>query len=219
MKNNKTTQRITGIAIFSALAFIVTVVFKAIPQVDGFLSLDGKDAIIAIASFIYGPIVAPVIALIVAFIEFLTISTTGWYGFIMNFASSAVFSLTASLIYKYRKSFTGALVGFLAATLMTTGVMILLNLIITPLYFGMPRSAVVAMLKVPIIPFNFAKTLMNSAIAMLLYKPIITALRRARLIEKGKHKTDFNKTTVITIVVGGVALVSSILIVVALNLR
>ena len=97
-------RRYVGIAVFSALSFIVALICQIIPPIAGFLSLDFKDAVIAMASFVYGPVSAVLIAFIAAFIEFVTISSTGWYGFIMNFASSAVFSLVASLIYKRKKT-------------------------------------------------------------------------------------------------------------------
>ena len=216
-KTHDTTRRITGIAIFSSLAYITAFMFQLIPPVAGFLSLDAKDAVIVIASFIYGPLAGPVISLIAALIEFLTFSTTGWYGFVMNFASSAVFSLTASLVYKMHKNFTGALVGLFSATLATTGVMILLNIFVTPLYLvsiGVKNMDVIYMSPETLLPFNFAKSLLNSSIAMIIYKPIITALRRARLVEGGQHKTDFNKTTFLTLAIGGVSLIAAIVIVV-----
>ena len=214
---NKTTKKIVGIALFSALAYVVAFTCKLIPPVAGFLSLDAKDAVIAIASFILGPICAPVIALIVATLELLTFSTTGLYGFVMNFASSAVFSLTVSLIYKYRKSFTAALLGFLSSVVATTGVMLLLNIFVTPIYLrsiGVPNPDVISMLPGILLPFNFAKALLNSAIALLLYKPLITAMRRAHLIEGGVHKTEFNKTTLLTVCIGVAALTVGVVIVV-----
>ena len=110
------TEKYIGIAIFSALAFVVALVCNVIPPIAGFLSLDVKDAVIAIASFIYGPIAAVAISFIAALIELITFSTTGWYGFVMNFASSAVFSLTASLIYSRHRNINGALASFFAAT-------------------------------------------------------------------------------------------------------
>lgn len=210
--NKKLIQRMTGVGIFSSLAFIVTLVCKLIPQVGGFLTLDAKDAVIAIASFIYGPIVAPIIALIVAFIEFITISETGPWGFLMNFASSATFSLVASLIYKFKKSINGAIIGFAAATLLTTLVMITLNPFIIPMYSGVSREIVISMIPGLLLPFNFAKTLINSAVAMLLYKPIMNACRAAGLVAKSQHKTTFNKNTVITISVSGTFIVAAIII-------
>ena len=211
-KNTDIIKMMCGVGIFSALAFITTFICKLIPNVAGFLSIDAKDAVIAIASFVYGPIVAPIISIIVAFIEFITISETGIWGLIMNFASSATFSVTASLIYKYRKSFNGAIIGFAVATATTTLVMVLLNPIIVPLYTGAPRKVVIDMLPTILLPFNFAKTLMNSSIAMLLYKPIINAMRSAKLISKSNHKTEFNKTSVLTLAIGGVSLLTALII-------
>ena len=107
-------EKAIGISIFSAFAFIVALVCNIIPPVAGFLSLDVKDAVISIAAFIYGPISGVIIAFLAAFIEFLTFSTTAWYGLIMNFASSAVFTLTASLIYNKKRTINGAIIAFLA---------------------------------------------------------------------------------------------------------
>lgn len=214
---NSMIRTVTGVGIFSALAFITTFICKLIPSVGGFLSLDAKDAVIAIASFIYGPIVAPIISLIAAFVEFITISDTGWYGFVMNFASSAVFSLTASIIYKQKKSFNGAIVGFASAIVATTGIMLLLNIFVTPIYFvsiGIPmtRGDIFEMLPRLLLPFNFAKSLLNSALALLLYKPIINAMRAARLVPRSEHKAEFNRVSVITLIIGGVSLFSALLV-------
>lgn len=205
-------KKICGIGVFAALAYITTFICKLIPNVAGFLSIDAKDAVIAIASFVYGPVAAPIIALIVAFVEFITISTTGIWGLVMNFTSSATFSLVVSLIYKHRKTFNGAILGFAVTTVITTAVMVALNPVIVPLYSGAPREVVVSMIPTVLLPFNFAKTLMNSAIAMLLYKPIINAMRAARLVKRTEHKTEFNRTSLLTLIVGGVSLLCALVI-------
>ena len=205
--NSALIKKICAIGVFSALAYVTTCICKLIPNVAGFLSIDAKDAVIAIASFIYGPLTAPIIALIVSFIEFISISTTGFWGLVMNFIGSSVFSLTAALIYKYKKSFNGAVIGFALSAALTTAVMIALNPIIVPLYSGAPREAVIAMIPGVLLPFNFAKALMNSALAMLLYKPMINALRSAGMIPRSEHKTSFNKTSIFTLAIGGLALI------------
>lgn len=218
-KSKNLLKTVCGIGVFSALAFVTTLVCKFIPAVEGFLSLELKDSVIAIASFIYGPVAAPIIALITSFLELVTISTTGPWGFLMNFASSTVFSLSASLIYKFSKSFNGAIFGFLAATVLTTATMVGLNPIIVPLYSGAPREVVVSMIPTILLPFNFAKTLMNSAVAILLYKPIITAMRKAKLVAASEYQTTFNRTSVITLIVGGVSLLCAFGILLWLWLR
>ena len=191
MENKNTrkfnTEKMAGIAIFSALAFVVSLVVRFPVQ---FLTFDAKDAVITIAAFVYGPLSAVIISFLAALIEMVTISTTGWYGFLMNFASSAVFSLTASLIYTKKRNLNGALISLYSAIGTTVGVMILLNIFITPLYFGMPVASpmVMEMLPTLLLPFNFSKALMNSAFVMLLYKPLVTALKRLNIVKSQGEK-------------------------------
>lgn len=207
-------QKIVGIAMFASLAFVVSMVFR-FPVM--FLTFDAKDAIITLAGFIFGPVSAIITSLLAATIE-LSISDTGVYGFIMNFASSATFSVTASLIYKYKRTFFGSIIAFYSATAVLTAVMIGMNMLVTPFYMGVPRSVVIEYIPTLFLPFNFAKALMNSAVAMLLYKPVITSLRRAKLIKtadgmQSKGKAGFfNRFTVYTIAVALSTLAIAIII-------
>ena len=131
MKNQNNThnifdvKRIVGMAMFAALAYGVTFVFRIPVQ---FLTFDAKDAVLTIASFIYGPLAALVMALIPALIELITISSTGFWGFLMNFLSTAAFSCSCALIYKYKKNIKGAIVGLVSAALTMTAFMLLFNL-------------------------------------------------------------------------------------------
>lgn len=220
-KNTKKidTKTLVGLATFTALAFVLTVATSWI-KVD-FLSFDAKDAVITIAAFIYGPTAAVIISFLAALIEFITISisTTGWYGLVMNIASSLTFSLVASLIYKKKRDINGALIGFISAVIATTGVMLVLNIFVTPYYlvrFGMPlevaRGEVMRMLMITLMPFNLAKALMNSALAMLLYKPTLMAMKRARLLKRDDTKSTFNRNSVIILIAGGVAILISVAI-------
>ena len=215
MNSKIDTRRIVGIAVFSALAVVVALVCQIIPPIAGFLSLDAKDAVISIAAFVYGPLSSVIISLIAAAVE-LSFSSTGWYGFIMNFVSSAVFSLTASLIYNRWRRLNGALAGFVSAILATTGVMLLLNIFVTPLYMksiGVPMTSrdVIGMIPKILFPFNFAKSLMNSAFAMMLYKPLSVALMRLKILN-GEVNLKFNKNSVIILTVGAISLAASVVI-------
>lgn len=211
------TRKIVGIAVFAALAYVVAVICQLIPQVQGFLSLDFKDAVIAMASFIYGPIAAVLISLIVATLELVTISGTFWYGFIMNFASSATFSLVACLIYKKFKSLNGALVSFTASIIATVSVMLTLNIFVTPLYMewmGIPldREGVIKMIPKVLLPFNLAKSLISSALAMMLYKPVATAMRRVGFAVGDAKKMTFNRASVIILSVGALFIVGAVIL-------
>ena len=61
--------------------------------------------------------------------------------------------------------------------------MLLWNDLIAPLYMGYPREAVEKLLLPAFLPFNLIKGGLNTAMTLLVYKPVITALRRAHLVE------------------------------------
>lgn len=217
---NKDIKRLCGMAMFVALAVVATLLTKWLQIAH--LTFDAKDAVITIAAYIYGPLPAIGMSLATSMIESLTFGgDTGWYGFMMNFFSTAAFSFTASIIYIKKRDINGALIGLLCATAVTTGVMLLLNMFIAPLYFGLPLFAPYIMNMIPtlILPFNFAKALMNSAIAMYLYKPVLAALREAKLIEgSSKNILTFNRNSLIIIITGtAVMIVSAVIFVILMN--
>ena len=62
-------------------------------------------------------------------------------------------------------------------------IMVLWNYILTPLYMGAARSDVAAMLVPIIIPFNLIKGVLNSVLTLLIYKPVVTGLRKTGLVQ------------------------------------
>ncbi len=72
--------------------------------------------------------------------------------------------------------------------------MMLWNYLIAPIYMGYPREAVVELLLPAFLPFNVIKSGLNAAITMILYKPVVTVLRRSELIgsERDSEKMRIN---------------------------
>ena len=93
-------KKIAVSAIIIALAFVVTMVTA--PFKVQFLSLDLKDAILSVVSLLFGPYYGFLSVVAVALLELITISTTGWYGLVMNIISSGAFALTVGFIYRYK---------------------------------------------------------------------------------------------------------------------
>ena len=168
-----------SVAMFAAIAYVCVFVFRF--KVS-FLTLDVKDAVMAVGALALGPLAGVLISLTVALLEFITVSDTGVYGLIMNFLSSASFTLTASLVYRLRRRLSGAVLGLISAVFVTTSVMMLANLFITPFYMGVKRAQVVEMLPTLLLPFNLTKSTLNAAVVLLLYKPLSGALVRAGLM-------------------------------------
>ncbi len=213
MKKNYT-KKLVMLAMFSALAYICVLV---IPHIKvQFLTFDIKDAVITIAAMIYGPISGAAISLVVSFIEMITVSTTGPWGFLMNFLSSAIFACTASVVYRYmprvKRTLNGAIVGLLLSVVFTTGLMMPLNMLITPLYTGAHVGYIIQLIPTLLLPFNFIKSLMNGALVLVLYKPVSTALKKARAIEGSVDKYKFDKTSLLLTVVGGAIVVACVVL-------
>lgn len=182
MKKNIQVKNIALVGMFCALAYVSVLLGDVIPKVNGFLSYDPKDAVIVIAGFLLGPVGTVGISLIVSLIEMVTVSDTGWYGMMMNFFSTTAFALPAAIIYQKMRSYRGAILSLITGVIVMSGCMVLWNYIITPFYMGIPRVAVAAMLIPVFLPFNLIKGGINAGLTLFLYKPLVTALRRARLV-------------------------------------
>ncbi len=211
---NKTNQLIT-LAMLSAIAYIVMAIGR-IPIVL-FLKYDPKDVVITIGGFIYGPLSAFIISVLVSFVEMLTVSDTGVIGLIMNIISTCSFACTAAYIYKKNRTLKGAIIGLVTGSLFATLVMLLWNYLITPLYLGYPREAVVKLLLPAFLPFNLLKGSLNAAITMLLYKPIVTTLRKSNLVPESVHGSQVNRLNIGVMLVSALVLITCILLVLVLN--
>ncbi len=186
---------ITGM--ITAVAFLITFVFRF--KVS-FLTFDFKDAFIALLSLMYGPIYGVSSALIAALLEFFTVSDTGIYGLIMNFLSSGTFAFVCGIIYKYKRTFSGAILSLVFAAISVVAVMITANIFITPFYMGVPRSSIIPMILPLLLPFNTAKIVMNASSTLLLYKPLTSALKKMNLLPKNENKSNSIRSVVLAII-------------------
>ncbi|MBR4910572.1 MAG: ECF transporter S component [Clostridia bacterium] len=198
-------------AVLCALALGSMFVFRIKVQ---FLTFDAKDSVIALCSLLLGPLYGVCSAAAVAVLElFTTGSDTGFYGLIMNFLSSGTFALTCGIIYKYRRTFGGAVLAVIMSVISVTTVMLLANLFITPLFMHAPRSAVVAILPTLILPFNLTKSSLNAAITLMVYKPLSAALKRAGLTpSSGDAKYRFGLRSVIVTVCAVLVIIAAVLV-------
>lgn len=178
-------RKMSIVAMLSAISFVMVLVGRVIPDVAGFLSYDPKDAVVIIAGFIYGPLTSVIISVLVSVIEMISISGTGIYGMIMNIFSTCSFAVPAALIYRKMRTMKGAVLGLATGVFVMTGCMVLWNYLITPLYMKVDRSVVAGMLLTVFLPFNFVKGGINMGLTMVLYKPLITALRKFHFVPEG----------------------------------
>ncbi len=167
-------------ALFCALAIASTYIMHIKVM---FLTFDAKDAVITIAGLLFGPIYSIAISLVVSLVEFISIGDAGFWGFLMDFLSTALFSTVCALIYKYKKNIKGAVIGLVSAIFAMTAFMLLFNLFIVPIYTpNFTTAAVAKMVPTLFLPFNLTKALLNAAIVLVLYKPASIAMKAAKVL-------------------------------------
>ena len=194
--NDKTwrLRRLTVMAMLVAISFVAVALIR-IPAVM-FLKYEPKDVLLTIGAFMFGPLAGLCMSAAVALLELVTVSDTGIIGLLMNVISSGLFVCVSSIIYRHKRTLPGAVIGLLCGVLATTIGMVLWNYLITPLYMDIPREQVAGMLATVFAPFNLLKGGINATLVMLLYKPVTSALRGARLLPPAEATKKKNRLSV-----------------------
>ena len=176
-------KKITVAAMLVALSYALMYVCRiSLVPMASFLKYDPKDIVIALGGLIFGPMMTVAVSVTVSLLEMITVSESGLIGLIMNVLSSCAFCTTTAWIYKKWHTVRGAVVSLLCGVGMTVCVMLLWNYLVTPIYMQVDRSIVAGMLLPAILPFNVLKAGLNAGLTFLLYRPVVTALRKTRLI-------------------------------------
>lgn len=210
------TKKLILLAVLCAIAYLCVFVFR-IPVVS-FLKYEPKDVIITLGAFLFGPLEAIIMSIVVSLVEMITISTTGPIGMIMNIISTCAFAAIAAFIYQKKPTISGAVIGLISGTVFMTLLMLLWNYLITPFYLSTPREVVADMLLPVFLPFNLLKGGLNTAITLLLYKPIFQVLQKSGFTFKYMAFQSSKKSNLILLWIGAsFILISCALIVVLLN--
>ncbi len=169
------TKRIAVTALFCAVAAICTlfIEFPILPGVT-FLKYDPSAIAALIAGFAFGPATGVVVSVLPYLVHLATES--GIYGTLMAIIATLSLVLPASLIYQRNTTMRGAITGLVVGGVICLACCILANIVVTPIYMGAPREAVVAMIVPTLLPFNVLKIALNCVITALVYKPISKAL-------------------------------------------
>lgn len=171
--NRISTRKLVTMAMLIAIGVALVAVFHypIIPAVP-FLLYDAADVPIFIGAFAFGPWWGIAMTAIISVIQGTLISPAdGIVGILMHILATGSFVLVSGLFYRRKKTRQRAIASLALGTGVWILVMIGWNLVITPAYFQMPLSAVVALLPW-IILFNFIKAGANSILTYFLYKPI-----------------------------------------------
>ena len=94
--------------------------------------------------------------------------------------------LPAALVYRRSRTFKSGVVGLVLSAVATTVMAILGNLVITPMWLGVPLDAVVAMILPILTPFNLAKAGINAVLTLIVYKSISNLITPKKKQVKGR---------------------------------
>lgn len=190
-KRTFTTRNMVAIALMSAIATVIYYLDFPVPLMPSFIKLDLSNVISLLAGFSMGPVAGVVVCLIKNLIHLVIkgMGTTMGIGDIFDFVTSAVFVLTAGMIYLKNKTKKGAVIGCLVGTVTFTLISLPLNyFIVYPIYFkafggeaailGMYRELmpdvknIFSALCIFNLPFTFVKGVICALITILVYKPL-----------------------------------------------
>ncbi len=188
------THKIAVTAMLSAAAAVLMALDFPIPfLIPPFVKMDFSELPALLAAFSLGPVSGVVVCLVKNLIH-LTMSSTQGVGELCNFLLGFCFVIPAGLIYRYRKTRTGALAGALAGAVVMAVCSIPVNYFISyPFYTAfMPLDTIIAqyqeilpsangLLGCLIIfnaPFTLLKGLLDMALCFLIYKPLSPLLHK-----------------------------------------
>lgn len=188
-------HKITVVALLAAVSTVLMFLSIGVPFVPSYLKLDFSDLPALLASFSLGPVWGVAVSLVKNAINVL-FTTTGGVGELSNFLLSAVFVFTAGVVYKHKKTKSGALIGVCAGLLVMTCISYFTNTyLVYPAYtniFGIDAIIAMSASIVPSIdsvsdvilifnvPFTFAKGMLNAVLTFLLYKKLSPIMKTGK---------------------------------------
>ncbi len=179
MTGREKTVRLAKMGMLVAISVVLVyfIHFPIFPAV-AFLEYDPADIPILIGTFAFGPVAGVLLTIVTSVVQGVTVSAaSGAYGIIMHIIATSVLVIVAGVIYKFNKTRKGAVIALICGTAAMAVVMIGANLIITPLFMGVPRSMVWDLMPF-IVGFNAIKAGINSIVTFFLYKRISGFLHR-----------------------------------------
>ena len=180
MNNEKQNSvKLAKMAMLVAISIVLVMLihFPIFPAV-AFLEYDPADIPILIGTFAFGPIAGIILTVVTSLIQGFTVSAqSGAYGIIMHIIATAVLVTVAGIIYRKHKTKKTAFIGLIIGTLAMAVVMFFANMVITPLFTGMPLEAIMKLMPF-IILFNIVKAGINSVVTFILYKRISPFLHK-----------------------------------------
>lgn len=168
--NRWSTKQLVVMALMCAIALLLSFIEFPLFPAASFLKLDFSLVPTMVVGFAYGAGPGLLVGLACAIAH--AIITGNWVGCLMSCIVAIAFVLPAAMTYKRHRTLRGATVSLVIATICLIVGTVIANLIIDPIFYGMPFDAVAALVVPAILPFNVIKGVAISLLTALVYKSI-----------------------------------------------
>lgn len=163
-----TPQRVALCAVFVALAFVASFIEIPLFPAAAWLKYDPSGIVCAVAGLVFGPVTGVIVSLLP---WVLRLFINPW-GALMAALATVALTLPAALMYQLHHTRKGAAAGLALGAVCCLGVVIVANLVITPLYSGMDIAQVAELIVPVLLPFNLIKLALNAGITFALYRTV-----------------------------------------------
>ena len=196
MKKETNVRTMIFVAMLGVVSTILMTFNFSIPLAPSFLKFDIAEIPALFAGFFIGPVGGIGVIIVKIVIKIITQGTdTAFVGEMMNVMGSVCFVLPASLIYRWKHTKKGAVIGMTVSSILVSIAFIFINMYIAcPLYsklYGMPMDAIIGMgtavnphinnlmtlMLFSVFPFNLIKHGVTLALTYLIYKRAGNTLR------------------------------------------
>lgn len=182
--NKWDTRQLVTMALMCAIGVLLSFVeFPLLPGV-AWLKYDASAMPAMVCGFAFGPAAGLAVGIVGAIIH--GILMADFSGAVMNILVVAGFILPAALVYRRSRTFKSGVVGLVLSAIAATVMAILGNLVITPMWLGVPLDAVVAMILPILTPFNLIKAGINAVLTLIVYKSISNLITPKKKQVKGR---------------------------------
>lgn len=182
--NKWDTRQLVTMALMCAIGVLLSFVeFPLLPGVT-WLKYDASAMPAMVCGFAFGPAAGLAVGIVGAVIH--GILMADFSGAIMNILVVTGFILPAALVYRRSRTFKSGVIGLVLSAIAATVMAILGNLVITPMWLGVPLDAVVAMILPILTPFNLIKAGINAVLTLIVYKSISNLITPKKKQVKGR---------------------------------
>lgn len=163
------TRVLCSVGFLAAASFVVMNVRIAMPGAP-FLVYEPSDVAALVGAFTMGPAAGVAVVLLRDVLRLFVHPEVVGLG--VNVIASGTYVAVAGWLYSRRRTRASAVLALVVATVVQSGIMFAVNLVLLPLYLGLTGAHLFAMLTTAILPFNLLKGAANAFLTYALYKRV-----------------------------------------------